>query len=118
MSSKVVVECTFSNFDKKKRKEKLKGNKTIARDSLENNEIDKNMKELSRLINTENAHFTNYECLNNECKNSAKSLLNNNEVSDKGSSQKCEYEMKTIFSVSNEKHCEHLSEIVEDALCD
>lgn len=118
MSSRVVVECTFSNFDKKKRKEKVKVDKKNSRNSLGNIEINKNIKETTEFMNEHNAHIINNECFNNDCNKSPKTFLNNNEAYDKESSQKCEYEMKTIFSVSKEKHCEHISETVEEILCE
>ena len=117
MSSRVVVECTFSNFDKKKRKEKFKEDKRIARNYLENNEIEKNVKESAELMNEKNTNIINNECIKNDCQKSSNIFLNNNEVvSDKGSSHKCEYEMQTIFSSSNTKNCAHLSETVEDVI--
>lgn len=118
MSSRVVVECTFSNYDKKKRKEKFKGDKKIARNYLENNEIEKDVKESAELMNEKNTHIINNECFNNnDCQKSSKKFQNNNEVvSDKSLSHKCEYEMKTIFSSSNTKHCEQFSETVEDVI--
>lgn len=119
MSSRVVVECTFINSDKKKRKEKLKGSrKKNGRNSLNDNKIGKSEKELSVLIKDgENSNISNIELSNfDEIPNV---FLNNNQtMSDHCSQSPCEYEMKMLFTVSNKDANEELSETIDEVICE
>lgn len=85
MSSRVVLECTFSN-DKKKRDKKPKESRKITQ-NLTLNKIGN--KELAKLIEEKVPN-------NNEPR------FNDTKIKD--ASDSCEYEMKMIFIASN--HCE------------
>jgi hypothetical protein len=93
MSSRVVVECSFTNFDRKKRKEKLREARKNIQNSNQTNEIGQNLKQLAVLITNQN--------LNNA----------SNEVSP---SNQCEYELQMMFNGSNEAQSDTLAETVEN----
>lgn len=119
MSSRVVVECTFSSFDKKKRREKSKDTRKIVENSpppLEN-EIGKNDKELAVLIKEESLNTSNVKfSYNSDCSNaflSDKKVTDNNSPDDDDEGG-CEYEMKTIYYNNNDE----LSETVEEIVCE
>lgn len=83
MSSRVVLECTFSN-DKKKRDKKAKESRKIPQ-KLTLNQIGN--KELAKLIE-ENIPKNLESCTN--------------ETKIKDTTESCEYEMKMIFIASNQ----------------
>lgn len=90
MSSRVVLECTFSN-DKKKRDKKSKQSKKITQ-SIKANPIGN--KELAKLIEENGAKDSN---------------SNQNQTKIKDATNTCEYEMKMIF-ISNQSEEERINE--------
>jgi glycine cleavage system pyridoxal-binding protein P len=90
MSSRVVLECTFSN-DKKKKDKKLKESKKITQ-NLTLNKIGN--KELAKLIE----------------ENIPKNNERSNDTKIKDTTESCEYEMKMIFIASSQCEDEKINE--------
>lgn len=96
MSSQVVVECSFTNFDRKKRKDKLRKSRKKADNAKQINEIGYNDKELAVLITNQNLNKSD------------------NEIHKASPANDCEYELKMIYNKgSNNDQCERFVETVE-----